>query len=181
VGTSDNYVVDPVTGAVTAGADGIPELTLYAGDAVPGAAGLNLISLSGAAPDIGTIAGQIRANLGPPDLQALGGQFSLATGGALPVTAAPAQGSAVLTQLQQALVTISGQRRIWPLGVATQTGGVTSYQVIGFAAGCVANATFSSDTQLAVVVEPCLFWTSTALTVAGQPQNPWIGKLTLNH
>jgi hypothetical protein len=45
----------------------------------------------------------------------------------------------------------------------------------------VANATFSSDTQLAVVVEPCLFWTSTALTVAGQPRNPWIGKLTLNH
>jgi hypothetical protein len=181
LGTQDNYAVDPVTGAVSAGTDGIPELTLYAGDAVPGAASLGLMSLTAAAPDIGTIAGQIVANLGPQDLQALGGQFSLATGGALPVTAAPAQGNDVLTSLQQALSTISGQRRIWPLGVATQTAGVTSYQVIGFAAGRVTNATFASATQLAVVVEPCLLWTTTALTAAGQPRNPWIGKLTLNH
>jgi hypothetical protein len=183
----DLFSVDPRTGAVTSGPDGLAEITL----AICGASGSGgqtaaWLSLSGTASDFALLEQQISDGLAPSDLAAWGGNFALAGGTPLSVCQAAAPNTAQAAALQAALLAIRGQKRIFPVGTLSTSGAggggnagtVSMGQVTGFVAGCVVDCTLNED-AMTLVVETCTIETSTALVAAGWPDNPWIGKVVL--
>lgn len=187
-GGEDSYWVDPRTGEVQPGADGIGEITLRTGlawVAPPGdqaAAQQNAcwLCLTGDKANPGPLTQQVLQSLAAGDLVALGGQFALGDGGGLPLAAAPAAVAGQLAGLQQALLAIRGQKRIWPLGSLVAPADQGECRVEGFAAGCVVDCRQETESSLAVVVQPCTLRTCTALVGSGAARNPWIGKLILS-
>jgi hypothetical protein len=121
-------------------------------------------------------AAQVAPGLSAADLSALGGEFSL-RGGALDVRAAPAS-AAALVRVAQSLGGLNvNDVLVVPLGEQTSP---TSRRITALAAGVVLKADYNGTQQeLAVEVAPALLTTAAALVDAGEPINPYIGKLYL--
>ena len=187
-GVEDRYSVDPRTGEVRQGTDGIGEITLRircAAGASPteqesGERNACWLSLAGATADSSLLAQQVTQGLTSGDLAALGGGFTMGDNGQLPLAAAPPPDCGQMVALRQALLAIRGQKRIWPLGTFLASGNQRMCRVEGFAAGCVADCLMETESCLAIVVQPCLLETCTALVSNGKARNPWIGKLILS-
>ena len=187
-GAEDRYSVDPRTGGVRQDSDGIGEITLRIRCAA-GASATGLeegeenacwLSLAGATADSTLLTQQVAEGLAPSDLAALGGGFTLGADGGLLLAAAPAADCGQLVALRQVLLTIRGQKRIWPLGTFVASGEQRLCRVEGFAAGCVADCILETESCLAIVVQPCLLETCTAQVSTSRARNPWIGKLILS-
>jgi hypothetical protein len=124
---------------------------------------------------------QIHAGLGDDDLSRLGGRFIPGVASAIPVSARRISDSGLLAVLREALWETRGQKRIWPLGIVRGEGNATdqSCQILGFAAGQVVDGVDGDAGTFELVIQPCWLQTPTALVGAGNPHNPWIGKLVL--
>lgn len=181
-GTSDLYTVDPRTGAVTAGADGIAEITLMIpvadGEFPSGQTAATWLSLPTATTNNRWMAMQITDGLDATDLPELGGQFALGADGTLLVAAAASPTAGDADALVTAMLDIRGQKRIWPIS-AVNPNLTVSCQITGFAAGCIVDCSRDSNV-LKIVVQACTIQTCTALLRVGTARNPWIGKLILN-
>jgi hypothetical protein len=182
-GLPDNYSIDPRTGEVIAEPDGISEITLrvpLAGGSLPsGQAGASWLTMGPGATDFNALARQVSQGLAASDLAAIGGQFAFGQGETLSIPAASAPAAGPAGALQDVLLGIRGQKRIWPIGSVMTQGGHPVCLVTGFVAGCVADCSLDGNC-LTIVVQACTIQTCTALLRSGTPRNPWIGKLILN-
>lgn len=169
---NDNFTVDPTTGQVTSGPDGIPEVNVqapYQGGPAPGSSD-NMAEMNITSPN--TMAALIIRGLRPEDLTAFGGQFAFGSSGNITVQAS----STVDAGLTGALQEIVGANRVWPL-YSSASG--TDYTITQFVAGRVAQATTVPPGRLVLAVQPCVYATPTALVQAGQPLNPFVAKIGL--
>ena len=159
-GVNDVATVNPTTGAVTPGPDGVPEVTLST------TTNLAVLSLGTTAP-----ATQMEQGVYVSDLEAYGGALALSETGVLTVPTTTLDGGT----LSSSLTSIIGVNRVWPLYDASQStlGGGTAV-LVGFASAHVVSA--SSTT---ILVQPSIFPTASALVRPGQPLNPYVGKLGL--
>ncbi|MBL9082398.1 MAG: Tad domain-containing protein [Planctomycetales bacterium] len=216
-GKNDNYGVNPVTGEVTFGPDGIPELVFVSGapkadakaaaevgeNGAPGTAEENKDAQDGAAAEESQPATpgwcyvpqltnelnidyvwpvRVREGLSRGDLAPYGGELVVV--GTLPMPALPQMPA----EMGYTLMEILGQTRVWPLADAAATDGeatdgeATVCDVVGFAAGRivrVGRGSGESNDTWEIVVQPTTMVSSQAVTAAGAPRNPWIGKLEL--
>jgi hypothetical protein len=182
-GKPDNYSVNLRTGSVSSGSDGIAEITLHVplgNEPSPSDPTIaNWLDLGGGTATLQAIERQATQGLDSNDLSALGGQFALGQDGTLSVPLAPGFSTENGVALQAALMTIRGQRRLWPLGSIVAGSDPPTCQVTGFVAGCVVDCTLEGD-SLAIVIEACSLQTCTGMMRSGTARNPWIGKLILN-
>ena len=182
-GLSDDYSVDPRTGAVSAGPDQIAEVTLLSpvagGSAPSGQAAATWLSLPDAATDYNAIVLQVNDGIQPVDLTGIGGELALGTDGVLLIPAAAEPNFAQADMLLTALLSIRGQRRIWPVGSLDTSGGQPTCRITGFVAGCVVDGSRNSNV-ISIVVQACTIQTCTGLLRSPMARNPWIGKLILN-
>jgi len=174
---NDRFTVNYETGEVTAGGDGIPEITL----SIPlrkahGNAGRGKRN---AAPLVigsqGHFGEQVNFGLGRADLSGLGGEFSAAGGLRLPTEDALAASLPALLRRQ------IGQVRVWPLGTPIANGGEEGYDIVDFGGGAVVDCRIEGrkHKRCTIVVQAGLLQTCTALVGADLARNPWIGKLAL--
>jgi hypothetical protein len=220
-GKNDNFGVNPITGEVTFGPDGIPELVFVCGapkadakaaaevdEAVAaGTAEENPEENDDAQDDAALEESQpatpgwcyvpqltndlnidyvwpvrVREGLSIGDLAPYGGQLVVV--GTLPMPVLPQMPA----EMGYTLMEILGQTRVWPLADAATTEGEATAaagpmcDVVGFAAGRivrVGRGSGESNETWEVVVQPTTMISSQAVTAAGAPRNPWIGKLEL--
>ncbi len=124
---------------------------------------------------------RVHHGLDAEDLAGLGGGFM--RGHAVP-SPGP-RDSLPLVWIQEALLQRRGRPFVWPLAVAASAAATNSgqadLQIVDFAAGAVVDCYFvsGSDSCLAIVVQPCLVQTATAVLRSDGELNPWIGKLVL--
>jgi hypothetical protein len=182
-GENDRYSVDYRTGEVADGPDGIPEVRLAtAGEAEfqEGESGnLGGLAFRHASWDLQRIQRQILHGLSADDLSQFGGQLALDADGTLCVPGLDDPAA----RWAEALASIRGANRIWPLHRATTQQERLCYQLAGFAAGRMVHVEWQ-DGQLIVIVQPSVLATRTALVRTlrpGESPNPWIGKLFLTH
>ncbi len=169
---NDNFTVNPTTGQVSNGPDGIPEVLVSAPFQNGPAAGPsdNMVTINFASPN--PTATLIQFGLRPIDLTALGGQFAFGNTGTLTVQAS----TAVDAGLTGVLQLILGANRIWPL-YSTRSG--TDTTISQFVAGRIASVSTVAPGRLVLAVQPSVYPTSTALVQAGQALNPYVAKLSL--
>ena len=118
-GVNDVATVNPTTGAVTPGPDGVPEVTLST------TTNLAVLSLGTTAP-----ATQMEQGVYVSDLEAYGSALALSETGVLAVPTTTLDGGT----LSSSLTSIIGVNRVWPLYDASQStlGGGTAV-LVGFA------------------------------------------------
>ncbi len=181
-GQNDRFRVSS-QGRVGRGSDGIPEIelripwqqrekrrSLDSGNAW-------LLSLGGADP-AEQFARVLRHGATARDLAAQGGRITLQGRSSLLWLWHPQ--SYQVSQVQQALESVLGQVRIWPLVVPPGEHGLKT-QVVFFAAGQVVDVRRDDKHgQLIVWVQPALLRTPTALINTTVARNPWIGKVLVN-
>ncbi|MGC3969134.1 MAG: hypothetical protein QM775_17750 [Pirellulales bacterium] len=117
-----------------------------------------------------------REGLSAGDLAAYGGRLVVV--GKLPMNVLPN----IPGELGYTLMEIVGQTRAWPLADSVTEGNPSSCEVVGFGAGriCrVGRGSGSTNDTWEVVVQPTTLVSSQAVTAAGAPRNPWVGKLEL--
>ncbi len=177
----DSFTVDFRTTEVSGGPDGIPEVVLKIRATDPsksqegGKENAWVVSLTGPQWRPLVFDLQVRDGLRPQDLDSLGGQIALGPGATL-VLPTPEVHKSQLGQIREALAAIQGQKRVWMLGDSPGDGSV---QVVAFVAACVVDCRWESDSCLAVIVEPCVLETCTALVGGGNGLNPFVGKVML--
>jgi hypothetical protein len=173
---NDLYFVNPLTETVTAGADGIPEMTLICGNTTS-TAGIPCAPLALLDPlNLSYISSvRCREGLSADDLQGYGGQLVIGPGGC-PVSIE----KNLPEDLPYGLMDIVGRARAWPLGApGTQSGSVN---LIGFGAArivAVRPVDNSQNNAWEIVVQPTTLACSQAVAVPGAVPNPWIAKLEL--
>ncbi len=178
----DHYTIDERTRAVSAGPDGIAEITLQiplAGGATPSGADSGWLWLLGGTTNFVWLGAQVEVGLETVDLPNVGGQIALGTDGAVSLPAAASPDATQADRLLSAMMSIRGQKRIWPLGQMDATAGQPAYRVTGFAAGSIVDCSRNANT-LTIVVQGGTIQTCTGLLRSGMARNPWIGKLILN-
>jgi len=174
---NDLYFVNPFNESVTAGADGIPELTLICGNTtstsgVPCAplALWNSSNLSYASSV------RCREGLSADDLGDYGGEL-VVRNGECPVSVE----RTVPEDLPYGLMEIVGRPRAWALGEAnSESTGMIN--VIGFGAArvvAVRPVENSPENAWEIVVQPTTLVSSQAVAMPGAVTNPWIAKLEL--
>jgi hypothetical protein len=176
-GVNDRFAVNYANGAVSAGADGIPEILLCTPkvsggqELLPGNLGCLRLHASTNAQDFSRqfLDGPVAA-----DLAALGGELAVPPGGALVVGGA--------SEFEALLVGLAGQvlgvRRAWPLYRSRQTAGGEAFELAGFAAGCIVDV-YVEDGRTCLVVQPAVLVSRTALVHPAAGWNPWLGRLSL--
>jgi len=199
-GSADRYTVDPLSGDVRPGPDGIAEIALRIGLVEESSAGSAadlaadptanpavqagnafLLSLDGRGPDYALLQEQIVQGLTAEHLEALGGELALDRDGRLRLFGIDLWNAAQLNKVGQMLLDVRGQKRIWPTGTRSADRSDNSgCEIEGFMAGSVVDGYLETDTCLTIVVQPCLLQTCTALVGTGKDRNPWIGKLVLD-
>ncbi len=176
----DHFSVDPKTGHVKAGRDGLDEMTIRLGQprhdgsaAVHGSSeNVGQIVRFGRPASSRDVQRQIRQGLSHDDLRLVGGAI-VYQGVAQQATAMAEPSAASLAELHRALCDIRGKKRIWPVS-DPQTGSIA-----GFTTGCVVACEKTEAGTLELVLQPCVLHTCTALVRAGEPRNPRIGKIVL--
>jgi hypothetical protein len=91
-----------------------------------------------------------------------------------------------LDALATALTNLKGRRRVWPLYQSAATGPVNPVKIVGFVAARVLQVSQPAAGQVAVVLQPTMILTSTALTDytrrtlgARTIYNPYVGKVRM--
>lgn len=216
-GKNDNFGVNPMTGEVTFGPDGIPELVFVCGTPkadAKAAAAVGETDAAGTAEENKDVQDdaaaeesqeqatpgwcyvpqltnelnidyvwpvRVREGLSRGDLAPYGGQLVVV--GTLPMPVLPQ----MPTEMGYTLMEILGQTRVWPLAESGNTNPANASEapaceVVGFAAGRIVHVdrgSGDSNDTWEVVVQPTTMVSSQAVTAAGAPRNPWIGKLEL--
>ncbi len=171
-GGNDRFSIAQRTGAVSSGADAIPEVLLQSNDAT-----LWLLRLPASAQAT-DIARHVAEGIDADDLAPLGGALLATSPGGTPrvLGAAATIPSVVVQALRDAI----GANRVWPL-VRRQS--PDQVQLVGFAAGRIVQVR-ETNGNVAVRVQPDQIITPTALTSLDTNNafyNPWIGKLEIVH
>jgi hypothetical protein len=189
-GANDRFAINYQTGAVVAGSDGVPELTLEfsavpaeveaaatqnPGELANGRLAALMLDDDGSNPWIWST--RTRDGLSQKDLASLGGELVIRPGlQPLPVF------TIVPPELPWTLMEIVGANRAWPLGLPAASGASQAYELVGFAAGRIVSVRLnetSSPPTWEVVVQPSTMVSSQAVTLPAMIPNPWIGKLEL--
>lgn len=181
--SQDKYTVDYRAGIVIPGEDGIAELEFRAplNGAATGGDTTNSKPLYGLllnpAADAAALYRQLLVGVHSADLQVLGGELSIAPGGAV---ALPTFGEFDAAWVER-LIAIRGQTRVWPLGTPmSETSGSPPVAVENFVAAVLVDARIDTVNQppaIVVTLQPALLATSTALIRDGAAGNPFIAKL----
>jgi len=187
-GSADRFTVDPLSGHVRRGRDGIAEIELRVclvaespTDSAARAGNASLLSLNGRGLDFALLQEQIARGLTAEDLENLGGELALDHDGRRRLAGIELWNTGQLNKLGRALLDVRGQKRIWPTGRrGSDWGNSAACEIEGFLAGSVVDAYLETDSCLTIVVQPCLLQTCTALVGTGRDHNPWIGKLVLD-
>ncbi|HUT09538.1 MAG TPA: pilus assembly protein TadG-related protein [Thermoguttaceae bacterium] len=191
-GRTDRFTVDPLSGDVRQGQDGIGEIELRvrlvaessaesAAESAAQAGNASLLSFNGHGPDYALLREQIVQGLTAEDLETLGGELALDQDGRLRLSGIDLSNTGQLNKLGQMLLDVRGQKRIWPTGKrGSDWRNNAVCEIEGFMAGSVVDGYLETDACLTIVVQPCLLQTCTALVGTGKDRNPWIGKLVLD-
>lgn len=195
-GSNDQYIVDPSTGLVSAGSDGVPEIRLTCGSS-SASLSTDPTTTALASPD-GTIDApsrgacvplvlvndlgvsyvwpmRCREGLSRGDLKNHGGALLLGVGGAL----VPVETN-LPPELPWGLMDSIGRCNAWPLGEPGADAG--SWKLTSFGAGRIVAVRPVPNTQNAVwelIVQPSTLVCSQAVTRPDYLPNPWIAKLEL--
>ncbi len=178
---ADQYRVDPATGRVSRGRDGLAEFTIYLGTArrgggsagVPADETTKIIHFGKVASGYG-LRRQILSGLTAGDLELIGGAVLQEASAAPSAIGFADATTANLASIRRSLSEIVGQKRIWP------TGDHGSSAITGFTAARVVGFQHKGPMgQLAVVLQPCVLHTCTALVCVEAERNPRIGKVCL--
>ncbi len=125
----DNWTWNEDTGQITAGPDGIPELTFYPGD-VNSPGNFGTVDIGGANNSTADIIRQVLEGISPQDLDHHGGSLELGADGTLPLTGDPG----LSARIGDALGQIMGEPRVVPVYTNVAAAGNTAvYTVTGFA------------------------------------------------
>lgn len=194
---NDQFAVDPQTGAVTAGADGIPEIVMTLGSsqavAVDGVAEATTAGESDeqAASTIGRCAPLLlaadanfvdvwgvrcREGLSLVDLNAYGGLLVVQNG----ATQVGIE-TALPQELPYGLMDSAGIVRAWPLG-EPNAANASSWNLLGFGAGrivAVKREDGDAASSWTLVIQPATLVSSQAVADVSGVSNPWIAKLEL--
>lgn len=174
---NDKYFVNPFTGVVTPGSDGIAELTLVCGNTTA-TSGVPCAPLALAGSTEASEAWTVRCRLGlsADDLAPYGGEL-VVRGGACPVSLE----RNLPPDVQYGLTDVLGQTRAWALGEPNgQSAGVVN--VTGFAAARVVAARPIDEMEnnaWEIVVQPTTLTCGQAVALPDAAPNPWIAKLEL--
>lgn len=193
-GPHDRYTVDPRTGNVSPGKDGIAEMVFRlrgegnssSGDddshaeARPSA----LMGFHEDHLDVDEFLRLAVVGAHAGDFARYGGSITLGDDRPALCPAAFSLNSRELSEIWDTLrrAEVFGRPRIWPVvaDCSSVMGGKSTVGIIGFVAGCVAHCEMdNNDGSLIVTIQPCLLQTPTALTDGSAQRNPWIGKLLL--
>ena len=153
VTAGDNYSYDPSTGTVSNGSDGINELNLYPGPAMP-PGNLGTINLGDADNSTAEISAQILNGLTPADLAYHGGELSLGADGTLMLTGDTGLSAGIMDELQA----IIGLPRTIPLFITVSGPGNNSeFIIVGWAGLRVMYVKLTgSMASKKVIVQPAL-------------------------
>lgn len=179
-GENDKYSVDYRTGAVTTGADGIPEIELKAplGDAGGLEGNFLALDFNPEPHEPGRFKRQLESGLTAHDLVSLGGQLALDASGQQQVI-----GVGIKEKAVGKLREIVGENRVWPLFTSrTDDDGEITVVLGGFAAGRIVDARLNDDNEAVVLVQASTLVTATALVRDLGPNeqlNTWIARLCL--
>ena len=207
--TNDLYTVDPISGAVTAGPDGIPELTFNSGSALaatdsttddaavaetaPNDAQVDDAAKSGAQDDASQSAGRFAAlqlfneeNLSYIWPVRCREGLSLGDlrdyGGALiaqPGGTPVGVESTLPEELPYGLMDVVGQVRAWPLG---EPDGESAWKLTGFAAArivAVRRLDDGASQDWQIILQPATLASGQAVAGVDGLLNPWVAKLEL--
>jgi len=165
--TGDNYSYDPDTGAVSEGADGVPELNLY-----PGAGADQLPPGSFGTVDIGSannssadIARQILYGINESDLSYFGGAIEFSSGGTLILNG----DTGLSAGFKDELDAIKGQPRTIPLFTTVSgNGNNANYTIVAWAGIRIMNVKLTgSMSKKALVIQKAVVVDPTAIADAG--------------
>ncbi len=129
----DNWSVDPETGQIMSGPDGIPEIDFYPQDLdAPGNYGT--VNIGRGNNGTAGLEQQILGGLIPEDLESSGGTLELGEDGTLVLEGDPG----ISAGMEDALAAIKGQPRIVPIfDQVTGAGSKAQYTIVGFAGVCI--------------------------------------------
>ncbi len=165
--TGDNYAYDPVTGAVTAGHDGINELNLY-----PGGGATQLPPGNFGTVDIGNpnnstadISRQIRYGVDANDLAYFGGELKLGANGTVVLNGDTGLSAAI----KDDLTSIIGKPRAIPLfSTVTGPGNNSMFTIVGFAGIRILDVKLTgSMSSKKVIIQPAFLVDDAAETGPG--------------
>ncbi len=166
----DNYTFDPVTGLVSAGSDGFPEINIYPGSGIgqlpPGNYGtVDIGSNNNSTADISR---QINEGLNDDDLDFYDGEFTLANG---PILLNGDTG--ISNGFKDDLASIIGMPRTVPLfDDVYGPGGTSTFRIVRFAGIRIMHVSLKGAmNKKAVVIQPAFVADSAAITEAGAPDD----------
>jgi hypothetical protein len=180
---NDQYAVDPQSGAVTMGSDGIPEITLVLGSsqatdaeagATTGRCAPLMLPRDAQAGDAWAV--RTREGLSLGDLREYGGMLVIQNGATQVGIEA-----FVPQELPYALIDSIGMVRAWPLGEPSSTN-AASWNLIGFGAGRIVAVKRRDGGGMPtwnLIIQPATLVSSQAVADAAAVSNPWIAKLEL--
>lgn len=181
---NDRYTVDPATGRILTGADGVVEVTLFVPqDPMPDDQTAPDVMAAAFAPPAGwsleAFATQLREGLSQADLARLGGELLATRDAPLEVPAA----TVPLDAWTAVLPGVAGVNRVWPVG-QTASGEATNpgtAQITEFVAGRLVDIRWRTGDKpgLELIVQPSVLASSSAVVAPGHEPNPWIAKLQL--
>jgi len=165
--TGDNYAYDPVTGAVTAGHDGIKELNLY-----PGGGATQLPSGNFGTVDIGNpnnstadLSRQIRYGVSADDLAYFGGELELGSDGTLLLNG----DTGLSAGIKDDLASVIGKPRAIPLfSTVAGPGNNAMFTIVGFAGIRILDVKLTgSMSSKKVIIQPAFIVDDAVLTGPG--------------
>jgi hypothetical protein len=204
-GVNDEFIVDPTTGAVTSGSDGIAEMKLVCGSPTTSTTEAQTTQASETPTDdqnnqtaaASTVSSTTiacaplwlstttnspnfwqlccREGLSIDDLRDYGNELVLYNGGRTVFTE-----PTISQDLAYALMDIVGQSRAWALGESGSESG--TWNVVGFAAArivAVRAVENSQNNEWEIIVQPATLVCSQAVASPLMNPNPWVAKLEL--
>ncbi|MEK7839296.1 MAG: hypothetical protein AAB328_15080, partial [candidate division NC10 bacterium] len=160
----DNYAYDPVTGAVTAGQDGINELNLYPGGGASQLPPGNFGTVDIGNPNNSTadLSRQIRDGVSADDLAYFGGELALGPDGTLEFTGATGLSAAI----KDDLTAIKGlPRAISLFSSVTGPGNNSVFTIVGFAGIRILDVKLTgSMSSKQVIIQPAYVVDAAAMT-----------------
>jgi len=172
----DNYTYNSATGAVSAGADGIPELNLYpgggAGQLPPGNFGT--VDIGPSNNSTADLSRQIRYGVSQEDLEVFGGELVLGADGTLELNGDTGLSAGVKDDLEA----IKGQPRAIPIFSAVSGNGNNSmYTIVGFVGIRIMYVKLTgSQSSKKVLIQPAYVVDDSVITDAGSGPSYFVYK-----
>jgi len=187
-GQNDQYTVNPYTGEVHTGADGIPELKLSFAtstddeDEEDGESSdfmLRLALLGSGEHSWRTFSSQAHLGLLAEDLSSTAGQIVLPWKVLVEDLSDADDQQFSPTNMRDIFLSVRGEKRAWPTTRIDSHSNRQLAEVTNFVAASVVDCRVDSSGGLTIVVQPCFLQTCTALTNRSVSENRWIGKVVL--